>query len=447
MTLPLTNKLKNILNRNSISMHVPGHKNMTIGYLEQLNFKMDMTEITELDDLHHPEEVIAESMEGIEKHPDYDAYYLVNGTTSGILSVVQGFSGQHGHYSIVRNAHKSVFHALDLTSEQCQLLEMTMSKKTNQYLGPNLDTLLSQIEQTKLAILTYPNYYGECFDVSIAIKDLKEHNIPVLIDEAHGAHFDLEGFPNSTLNMGADYVVQSYHKSLPSLTMSSIIFIHKNAPRREKVIKYLSYFQSSSPSYLLMMSLELAHQFYKDYNSKLFFKKRDQLIQALKEIGAEVVKVEDPLKLNIRCNGYTGFELQKYFETKDIYVELADEHQVLFVLPLWHKGDTYPFDLLIERIRQIELEERDTQTLDQSAFRTEEGTYQAGDIVDTKSIDISHAGSKVLATNIVPYPPGIPVMFKGEKITENMIELMNYWYDNNIRVEGIKNYKIEIKDE
>src|SRR5699024_5403636 len=115
------------------------------------------------------------------------------------------------------------------------------------------------------------------------------------------------------------YVVQSYHKSLPSLTMSSIIFIHKNAPRREKVIKYLSYFQSSSPSYLLMMSLELAHQFYKDYNSKLFFKKRDQLIQALKEIGAEVVKVEDPLKLNIRCNGYTGFELQKYFETKDIY--------------------------------------------------------------------------------------------------------------------------------
>ncbi|MGJ5711406.1 lysine decarboxylase, partial [Staphylococcus equorum] len=155
------------------------------------------------------------------------------------------------------------------------------------------------------------------------------------------------------------------------------------------------YFQSSSPSYLLMMSLELAHQFYKDYNSKLFFKKRDQLIQALKEIGAEVVKVEDPLKLNIRCNGYTGFELQKYFETKDIYVELADEHQVLFVLPLWHKGDTYPFDLLIERIRQIELEERDTQTPDQSAFRTEEGTYQAGDIVDTKSIDISHAGSKV----------------------------------------------------
>ncbi|MFQ3708967.1 lysine decarboxylase [Staphylococcus equorum] len=322
-----------------------------------------------------------------------------------------------------------------------------MSKKTNQYLGPNLDTLLSQIEQTKLAILTYPNYYGECFDVSIAIKDLKDHNIPVLIDEAHGAHFNLEGFPNSTLNMGVDYVVQSYHKSLPSLTMSSIIFIHKNAPRREKVIKYLSYFQSSSPSYLLMMSLELAHQFYKDYNSKLFFEKRGQLIQALKEIGAEVVKVEDPLKLNIRCNGYTGFQLQKYFETKDIYVELADEHQVLFVLPLWHKGDTYPFDLLIERIRQIELEERETQTPDQSAFRTEEGTYQAGDIVDTKSIDISHAESKVLATNIVPYPPGIPVMFKGEKITENMIELMNYWYDNNIRVEGIKNYKIEIKDE
>ncbi|MEP9853540.1 lysine decarboxylase [Staphylococcus aureus] len=447
MKLPLTNKLYEILKRNPISMHVPGHKNMTIGNLDQLNFKMDMTEITELDDLHHPEEILLDSMEMIEKHPDYDAYYLVNGTTSGILSVIQSFSGQNGYFSLVRNSHKSVFHGLDISGEKCKLLEMDMSKETNQYLGPKVSTLLSQVRQTKLAVFTYPNYYGECFNVSSAIKQLKSQNVPVLVDEAHGAHFDLEGFPNSTLNMGADYVVQSYHKSLPSLTMSSILFIHKNAAHREKVIKYLSYFQSSSPSYLFMTSLELAHQFYQHYDSTLFFEKRSELIQVLTEIGIEIVSVEDPLKLNLRCSGYTGFELQKCFEDKDIYIELADNYQVLFVLPLWHKDDQYPFDLLIEKIHQIKLEVRVTKKENISGVRTEQGIYQAGEIEKTRSVPINQSNNQTLATHIVPYPPGIPVMFKGEKITENMIELMNYWYDNHIRVEGIKNYKIEIKDE
>ena len=94
MSKSLLHKLKGLLAEEPISLHVPGHKNMTIGYLNQLDFKMDMTEITGLDDLHSPESVIAESMKNVDKHPDYDAYYLVNGTTSGILSVIQAFSSK-----------------------------------------------------------------------------------------------------------------------------------------------------------------------------------------------------------------------------------------------------------------------------------------------------------------------------------------------------------------
>ncbi|RIN49794.1 lysine decarboxylase, partial [Staphylococcus simulans] len=153
----------------------------------------------------------------------------------------------------------------DLVHTSCRLLGMDMSIKTKQYLGPSLNGLLQQLKDSKLLVLTYPNYYGECFDIEETLKYTKIHQTPTLIDEAHGAHFDLAGFPKSSLSMGADYVVQSYHKTLPSLTMSSIIFIHKNAPQREKVLKYLAYFQSSSPSYLLMNSLELAHDFYEKY--------------------------------------------------------------------------------------------------------------------------------------------------------------------------------------
>ncbi|SUK31677.1 Arginine decarboxylase / Lysine decarboxylase [Staphylococcus aureus] len=143
----------------------------------------------------------------------------------------------------------------------------------------------------KLAVLTYPNYYGETFNVEEVIKSLHQLNIPVLIDEAHGAHFGLQGFPDSTLNYQADYVVQSFHKTLPALTMGSVLYIHKNAPYRENIIEYLSYFQTSSPSYLIMASLESAAQFYKTYDSTVFFDKRAQLIECLEKKGLKCFKL------------------------------------------------------------------------------------------------------------------------------------------------------------
>lgn len=447
MSKSLLHKLKGLLAEKPISLHVPGHKNMTIGYLNQLDFKMDMTEITGLDDLHAPESVIAESMKNVDKHPDYDAYYIVNGTTSGILSVIQAFSSKKGEYAIARNAHKSVFHALDLIKAKAQLLKMDISDATNQYLGPDKTSLYDQVKDSKLAVFTYPNYYGECFDIKTVTEFLKTLKIPMLIDEAHGAHLGLEHFPETALNLGADFVVQSYHKTLPSLTMSSVIFIHKNAPCREAVIKYLSYFQSSSPSYLLMSSLELAQKFYDDYHSEYFFQKRKQLIQRLESKGFEIVEVDDPLKINVRCRGYHGYELQSYFEAQHIYVELADDFQVLMVLPLWHEGDQYPFDELLSRIEKVQLVERQRDINVSVPYRTGSSTYYGGEIHNVRKIDIKYAENKILANHIVPYPPGIPIMFKGEKVTEDMVKLMNYWCEQQQRVEGIKNLKIEIKDE
>ncbi len=272
LNTPITQKLNELIQQKAISLHVPGHKNMTIGRLDKLKFKMDMTEITGLDDLHHPEEIILESMHSISKHPDYDAYMLVNGTTSGILSVIQAFSSIEGNYLISRNVHKSVFHGIDLTQQQANIMAMTISDTSSQYISPDLNH--THFDNQKLAIMTYPNYYGECFDIREAIEILHEHHIPTLVDEAHGAHFSLPHFPKSALEVGVDYVVQSYHKTLPALTMGSVIYIHKNAPMKEEVIRYLGYFQTSSPSYLVMASIELAHQFFKEYDSTLFFEKR-----------------------------------------------------------------------------------------------------------------------------------------------------------------------------
>ena len=124
MEKPITNKLEELIDNKVISMHVPGHKNMTIGNLNQLKINMDMTEITGLDDMHQPEDIILESMTHFKKHDDYDAFLLINGTTSGILSVIQAFSEEKGRYLISRNVHKSVFHGLDLAKAQATFTAM-----------------------------------------------------------------------------------------------------------------------------------------------------------------------------------------------------------------------------------------------------------------------------------------------------------------------------------
>ncbi|HDY9472107.1 TPA: aminotransferase class V-fold PLP-dependent enzyme [Staphylococcus argenteus] len=445
MKQPILNKLENLNQEQAISLHVPGHKNMTIGHLSQLSITMDKTEIPGLDDMHHPEEIILESMKQVEKHSDYDAYFLVNGTTSGILSVIQSFSQKKGDILMARNVHKSVLHALDISQQEGHFIETYQSPLTNHYIKFNLSSLNN--DDHKLAVLTYPNYYGETFNVEEVIKTLHQLDIPVLIDEAHGAHFGLQGFPNSTLNYQADYVVQSFHKTLPALTMGSVLYIHKNAPYRENIIEYLSYFQTSSPSYLIMASLESAAQFYKTYDSTVFFEKRAQLIKCLENKGFEIIQVDDPLKLLLKYEGYTGHEIQKWFMNNHIYFELADDYQSLAILPLWHEGDAFLFDSLLRKIEDMVLPEKKISKVKQTELLTNEGNYKPNHFEHVTRCELQHAHGKVVVRHIVPYPPGVPIIFKGETITENMIKLMNEYLETGVIVEGINNNKILVEDE
>ena len=270
--------------------------------------------------------------------------------------MIQAFSEEKGRYLISRNVHKSVFHGLDLAKAQAQatFTAMHQSNLTCQYVEPILEDV---IEDYKLGICTYPNYYGETFNIGNFINKLHDNGIPVLVDEAHGAHFDLEGFPISSMNYGADYVVQSYHKTLPALTMGSVLFIHKDAPLRSQVIEYLSYFQTSSPSYLVMSSLEYAQEFYNEFKSELFFEKKT-FYKSIKKKGFNIGEPDDAVKLVVSYDGFEGYDIQRWFEDHNIFVELVDEHQILLVLPLWHENDVFPFELLIKTINEMEIPER-----------------------------------------------------------------------------------------
>ncbi|EVU65441.1 hypothetical protein U153_02735 [Staphylococcus aureus H83536] len=130
-----------------------------------------------------------------------------------------------------------------------------------------------------------------------------------------------------------------------------------------------------------------------------------------------------------------------------IYLELADDYQALAILPLWHHDDTYLFDLLLRKIEDMILPKKSVSKVKQTQLLTTEGNYKPKRFEYVTWCDLKKAKGKVLARHIVPYPPGIPIIFKGETITENMIELVNEYLETGMIVEGIKNNKILVEDE
>lgn len=399
-------------------MHVPGHKNNTIGYLSMLDARFDMTEIDGLDDLHEPEGVLGNINQNLsQKYPAYTAQMMVNGTTNGIISAIFALKDKTSRFVIVDHAHKSVYHGLQLTG--ARYIETASTKFLN-----------LKISSRDVIILTYPTYTGEAFDIKAMINHAHRHNARVITDEAHGAHFDIApGFPESSMNHESDITIQSYHKMLPALTMASVIFI-KSKPLHDEVMKYINCFETSSPSYLLMLSIESAHEFYKTYHPGNFFENRTIIIETLKKQNFIVEEKADPAKIMLSHPEISPYELAKFLtEQYHIHHEMVTDEGVLWCLPLFHRGDRYPLDMLIDRISTIiPLDIRQTRRELQNPA---DGRYASG-------TDVQILLNKVCRRNIVPYPPGVPLVREGEIITEAHIKTITHNLYNHVRIEGVK---------
>ncbi|WP_414048879.1 lysine decarboxylase [Macrococcus animalis] len=433
-----------------ISFHVPGHHYQTIGNLKALDLKYDITEISGMDDYHHAESIIKES-ELLLNKIGYQSRFLVNGTTVGLLAVIMSFikSTSMPSIAIMRNAHKSIYNGVSLGKGSAYILPSNLSQMTQEYSGVNLNDIdESLFPHINLAVLTYPNYYGETYDIKKVIDYFHNHNIPVLIDEAHGAHFDItDRFPVSTLKYGADFVVQSYHKTLPTFTMSSVI--HMNNLIDEEILyrvnSYLSKLQSSSPSYMLMLGLEYANIFYQTYDDDFFFERRANLIEAFNQ-KFKVIEVADPLKIMLSHDCYKGSEIAELLESLGIYTELSNEKFVLCVLPLWHEGDRYLFDNLMERIKNIKLNyhpfisEANTDIL----YNQTDGIYISQETNHVIYLPLDESVGHINAEHIIPYPPGIPFILAGEEITVQHIAHIQKFIHTGGHVHGVEDLKIRV---
>ncbi|WP_040928160.1 aminotransferase class I/II-fold pyridoxal phosphate-dependent enzyme [Nosocomiicoccus massiliensis] len=387
-----------------ISMHVPGHKNNTIGFLSDIKIDYDLTEVPGLDNLHEPEDVLKELNDTLGTPYNRYAQLVVNGSTTGMLASVHALNNKSNDFFYIGDAHKSLYNGLSL-------LDKTP-----------LEFRLSHMKKGDVVVITSPTYYGDVLDVKDTITDVKQRGGYVIVDEAHGAHLSMtENFPSSLIESDADVVIQSYHKMLPSLTGASVTFV-KDKSIHDRMMHYINIFETSSPNYLVMASIESAQRFYNTFDDHIFFKKREQLIHHLKQFDISVETVDDPAKIVLNKEGQSPYDLERSLRDVNIYSEMVSERGVLWCLPLWHDNDRYPFEQLVEAIRNLTVKELDETT-----------------------IDISELHGKRAVETITPYPPGVPLILAGEVIDINRLD---EFVKKNVKIEGLRKnleyYNIEV---
>lgn len=421
------------------TLHVPGHKNGTVlppfakPFYERL-LQLDATEVSGLDDLHAPEDVILKSQQLLTEHyGTIHSYFLVNGSTVGNLAMILATLSHGDEVIVQRNCHKSILHGIELTGA------------TPIFVAPHVDSswqvattlsieetqrVISEHPQAKALILTYPNYYGIAQQqIKTLIDFAHAQNLVVLVDEAHGAHFTLAQFPSSTLDWGADVVIHSAHKTLPAMTMGSYLHINSQRVSDRRIRYYLQMLQSSSPSYPIMASLDIARFYLAHYIEETPLRAHIQTFRkALNDLrGIHVLEAPtgtqlDPLKVTIRADGLTGFELADALEAVGILPELADFQNVLFVLPL----AIVDYSEILETIAQIKWQ---PSSLNMPSYRIPFETtialsYEQMHESQITRCPIAQAVDQISAETIIPYPPGIPLIMKGERIrAETVVQL------------------------
>lgn len=461
----LIDNLKLLLEENLISFHVPGHKNGRIikeYYNKYFNniLDIDTTEIPGTDNLHNPQEGILNSQKRISDiYNSKKSYILVNGTTCGILSMIMASTKPGDKILVAKNCHKSVYNGILLGNLTPIFIEEKIDKVTGIILNisPNeIEEKLVNNPEITAVVLTYPTYNGICSDISEICNLVKKYNKILLVDEAHGAHLAVSDIlPFSSIDFGADIVVQSTHKSLPAFTQSSILHVNSDNIDISKLEMMLSTFQSSSPSYLLMSSIDIAMEIFENqgkilmldlienikwFKYQLHFKTKFKIVDKTLK-GFEDVYDFDITKINIvtTMEGYTGYETEKILRNKfNIQVEFSTERMMLIIASIGNKRSDFEklLDALIfisGKRRPLYINDIDEKTFSlKRKISMNEAFYLSGDI-----IDINESIGLIGLDFIIPYPPGIPILTPGEVITKEMVEYILKQMDKGCSILGL----------
>ena len=239
--------------------HMPGHKRRKDDFANP--FFIDITEIEGFDNLHHAEGILKDAQDrAAALYHSEETYFLVNGSTCGILAAVSACTARGGKILMARNCHKAAYHAAYLRGLDIEYLY----PEKEDIFGINggihediVEKALEEFQDIQAVMITSPTYDGVVSNVEKIAQIVHRKGIPLIVDEAHGAHFGFhEYFPKSSVEMGADLVIHSLHKTLPSLTQTALLHVNGNRVDRECLRKFLDIYQTSSPSYVFMAGMD-----------------------------------------------------------------------------------------------------------------------------------------------------------------------------------------------
>lgn len=457
---PLFEAMRQHQRRMSGNFHIPGHKQGQAfdpagkDYFSSL-LQLDFTEVEGLDDLHAATGVIAEAQAlAADAFGADDTFFLVGGTTAGNLATLLAICQPGDPVIIQRSSHQSIFHGCMLAGVRPIYVGAEIDCQTGfeKPLPPErIQQILQSNPKVKGVWITSPSYFGINQDIEAIASICHHYNVPLIVDEAHGAHYTFhEQLPPSAMAAGADIAIQSTHKMLTSMTMSSMLHVKEGRVERESLTKWLRVIESSSPSYPLMASLDLARRYMVMHGRTQLdrvWQHLSQLRQALHQCSGleELIlqKDQDPFKLSLRLSGRTGFFLSSLLRKSGLYPELENERLVLFVFSV---GSTQTeCDQLLLRLQQIasetEAEQQETKPfftqmikpISEALFSFEELRRS-----QPQKVPLEEAVGLVSAEMIIPYPPGIPVLLPGEVFTAELVEQLIDFLNLGGNVRGIE---------
>lgn len=455
----LYERLRQYRDSDYYGFHMPGHKRNSDLMENVLPYGLDITEIEGFDDLHHAEGILKKAQErAAELYHAEETHFLINGSTVGLLSAVMGSVSYGGKVLVARNCHRCVYHAIEMQGLWPVFVYPDPGEEgIAEEISPEMiRKKLQENREIQAVVIVSPTYDGVVSDVKAIADIVHEYKIPLIVDEAHGAHFGFHPyFPENANDQGADLVIHSLHKTMPSLTQTALLHLNGELVQREQVRHYLDMLQSSSPSYLLMAGIDECldlvqrdgKKLFSDYVNRLELLRTD--LKQMKQLRLLEMQQYDRSKILIstkRCKK-NAKEIYKIL-LKDYHLQMEMVSSQYF-LAMTSVADTEEgMRRLKKALLQIDTDQqRDTvqqgnmaqqsnteekRSGSESAFEAAEApelVFTSGQLREMcrknkkglESLTWEECVGEISAEYVYLYPPGIPLLVPGERVTKEVV--------------------------
>ena len=447
----------------AVPMHMPGHKrNAKADYLDILNAQYDITEIDGFDNLHSPEGILKDAMnKAATLYKSSNTFFLINGSTCGILAGMKSCLKHGDEIIMARNCHKSVYHGVELLGLTPYFLYPENVEGICGQISPvELEELIQAHTNVKLVIITSPTYEGIISDIEELSKVAHRYNIPLMVDAAHGAHMGFNDyFGPSAVSAGADIVINSLHKTMPSLTQTALAHVNGGLVDGKEYGRCLSIFETSSPSYLLMASIDGCINLVMDKGEDLFdayeqrvrrFYEAVKGLKRLRVLGFEYAQnnnlKKDPGKIVVFTTGIgiSGVKLSEILRSEyKIEVEMASLEYIIAMTGLMDGEEN--LHRLASALNEIDLRcdfdrEKKISNLTDLYFKiideNDKATYTIEETISTdkRNVKANAAIGCISGEYVWAYPPGIPILIPGQVIREEDVVGIRQMIENGVNI-------------